>query len=91
MMLVWQDGPPTKEGIAVVEWTNCGGFAVFDIRSFDGVVFAFHVQCNSDDRCTILSKFAIKRHVMLPHPQFEVLETLFSRGPDAEKKARKSS
>ena len=90
MMFVWQDGAPTREGLAVVEWMNCGGFQAIDVRSYDGMMFAFHVHTSSDDGCTLLSKWVIRRHVMLPHPEFGVLETLFSRGPDAEKVVREN-
>ena len=89
-MLVWQDVSPTGEGLCVVEWYNAGGFAVFDIREFDGILFAFHVQFANHDAVTRLDKWAIKCHVMLPHPESEVLETLFSRLPQAKIKAREA-
>lgn len=89
-MLVWQDGSPTREGLFVVEWTNCGGYAVFDVRDVDGILFAFHTRDVGDMGCTRLDKWAIKRYVMLPHPEFEVLERAFSRSPDAEKMAREA-
>ena len=74
--------------MVVIEWLNAGGFSVFDVREFDGILFAFHVRFAVDDGCTRLDKWAIKRHVMLPHPLTEVVERMFSRQPEARTKVK---
>lgn len=88
-MLVWSEGPPKQTGLAVVRWMNAGGFQIFDIREFDGILFAFGVAIRSDHSCTRLDKWAIKQHCMVPHPDVEFLETAFSRSSKAEVEARR--
>jgi len=77
-MKTWEKGPPTSKGLFVIEWMNGGGYAVYDVHDHDGILFAYTCEGMNQERCTRLSKWAIKRHLRIENPDIEALEVAWS-------------
>ncbi len=64
----WEKGRPNDSGLFVCEWTNMGGYAVFQVVNRDGVLFARDTETDRGQRETRLDKWAISQHLRIPSP-----------------------